>query len=189
MASPSTTLRRVLAAGVVSLGAVLPLVPAVAVPAALPVAAADPVAPVDATQAEQQLADLSRHDASVGFPPHHPPMRTFLGVPVRVGDAVFGNLYLTEKEGGGEFTADDEILVEALAAAAGIAAINSVGNLGGFVAQNAVPFIRDQTRSDLVPMLFLAACLAVGAGLMFVVLSALRRDAARRAVPNAVRPA
>ena len=74
-------------------------------------------------------------------------------------------------------------------AAAGIAAINSVGNLGGFVAQNAVPFIRDQTRSDLVPMLFLAACLAVGAGLMFVVLSALRRDAARRAAPNGARPA
>ncbi|MDT0352857.1 sensor histidine kinase [Pseudonocardia charpentierae] len=72
-----------------------------------------------------RLPDLSRHDASVGFPPHHPPMRTFLGVPVRVGDAVFGNLYLTEKEGGGEFTADDEILVEALAAAAGIAVHNA----------------------------------------------------------------
>jgi MFS family permease len=70
-------------------------------------------------------------------------------------------------------------------AAAGIAAINSVGNLGGFVAQNAVPMIRDATHSDLVPMLFLAACLAVGAGLMFVVLSALRRDAARREVPVA----
>lgn len=74
-------------------------------------------------------------------------------------------------------------------AAAGIAAINSVGNLGGFVAQNAVPFIRDQTKSDLVPMLFLAACLALGAGLMFVVLSALRRDAARRSVPAGARPA
>ena len=74
-------------------------------------------------------------------------------------------------------------------AAAGIAAINSVGNLGGFVAQNAVPFIRDQTQSDLVPMLFLSACLALGAGLMFLVLSALRRDAARRAVPEAARPA
>ncbi|MCJ2056607.1 MFS transporter [Methylobacterium sp. J-048] len=68
-------------------------------------------------------------------------------------------------------------------AAAGIAAINSVGNLGGFVAQNMVPFIRDQTKSDLVPMLFLSACLAIGAGLMFVVLSALRRDAAKRAAP------
>jgi signal transduction histidine kinase len=72
-----------------------------------------------------RLPDLSRHDASVGFPPHHPSMRTFLGVPVRVGDAVFGNLYLTEKNGGGEFTADDEILVEALAAAAGIAVHNA----------------------------------------------------------------
>jgi MFS family permease len=69
-------------------------------------------------------------------------------------------------------------------AAAGIAAINSVGNLGGFVAQNMVPFIRDQTQSDLVPMLFLSACLAIGAGLMFIVLSALRRDAAKRAAAS-----
>ncbi|MGU3536927.1 MFS transporter [Methylobacterium sp. A54F] len=66
-------------------------------------------------------------------------------------------------------------------AAAGIAAINSVGNLGGFISQNAVPFIRDRTGSQLAPMYFLAACLAVGACLMFVVLSALRRDAAARA--------
>jgi len=51
-----------------------------------------------------RLADLSAHEASIGFPPHHPPMRSFLGVPVRVRDAVFGNLYLTEKVGGGEFT-------------------------------------------------------------------------------------
>ncbi|WP_449409359.1 MFS transporter [Methylobacterium komagatae] len=69
-------------------------------------------------------------------------------------------------------------------AAAGIAAINSVGNLGGFVAQNAVPMIRDATSSDLVPMLFLSACLAAGAGLMVLVLSALRRDAARRSAPD-----
>lgn len=77
-----------------------------------------------------RLSDLSRHESSVGFPPHHPSMRTFLGVPVRVGDAVFGNLYLTEKYGPdkvgtAEFTADDEILVEALAAAAGIAVHNA----------------------------------------------------------------
>jgi signal transduction histidine kinase len=77
-----------------------------------------------------RMPDLSRHEASVGFPPHHPPMRTFLGVPVRVGNAVFGNLYLTEKvgpenDGSGEFTADDEVLVEALAAAAGIAVHNA----------------------------------------------------------------
>jgi MFS family permease len=74
-------------------------------------------------------------------------------------------------------------------AAAGIAAINSVGNLGGFVAQNMVPFIRDQTKSDLVPMLFLSACLAIGAGAMFVVLSALRRDAAKRATTTRPRAA
>ncbi len=72
-----------------------------------------------------RLADLGAHGASVGFPPHHPPMRTFLGVPVRVRDAVFGNLYLTEKRGGGEFTAADEVVVRALAAAAGIAVQNA----------------------------------------------------------------
>ena len=72
-----------------------------------------------------RLSDLGEHEASVGFPPHHPPMRTFLGVPVRVRDAVFGNLYLTEKNGGGEFTADDEVVVAALATAAGIAVHNA----------------------------------------------------------------
>lgn len=72
-----------------------------------------------------RLSDLGRHEASVGFPPHHPPMRTFLGVPVRVRDAVFGNLYLTEKSGGGQFTPDDEVVVAALATAAGIAVQNA----------------------------------------------------------------
>ncbi|MGZ4648639.1 MAG: GAF domain-containing protein, partial [Blastococcus sp.] len=47
-----------------------------------------------------RLDDMSGHAASTGFPPGHPPMRSFLGVPVRVGDAVFGNLYLTEKRTG-----------------------------------------------------------------------------------------
>ena len=69
--------------------------------------------------------DLSTHPASVGFPAHHPPMGSFLGVPVRVRDSVFGNLYLTEKAGGGGFTAADEAVVEALAAAAGIAVQNA----------------------------------------------------------------
>ena len=72
-----------------------------------------------------RLADLGAHPASVGFPPNHPPMRTFLGVPVRVRDSVFGNLYLTEKLGGGEFTKDDEAVLLALAAAAGIAVQNA----------------------------------------------------------------
>ena len=72
-----------------------------------------------------RLDDISLHPASVGFPANHPPMRTFLGVPVRVRDEVFGNLYLTEKVGGEPFTEDDEVLVEALAAAAGVAIDNS----------------------------------------------------------------
>jgi signal transduction histidine kinase len=72
-----------------------------------------------------RLPDLAAHESSVGFPPHHPPMRTFLGVPVRVRDAVFGNLYLTEKNGGEEFTAADEVVVQALASAAGIAVQNA----------------------------------------------------------------
>ncbi|MEV0293783.1 GAF domain-containing sensor histidine kinase [Nocardia sp. NPDC050710] len=72
-----------------------------------------------------RLADLSTHPSSVGFPAHHPPMSTFLGVPVKVGDEVFGNLYLTEKADGLEFTEDDEVVVQALAAAAGIAIANA----------------------------------------------------------------
>ena len=72
-----------------------------------------------------RLEDIGLHPASVGFPPNHPPMRTFLGVPVRVRDVIFGNLYLTEKAGGLPFSEDDEILVEALAAAAGGAIDNA----------------------------------------------------------------
>ncbi|MDQ0381633.1 GAF domain-containing sensor histidine kinase [Amycolatopsis thermophila] len=72
-----------------------------------------------------RLDDLSRHVASSGFPEHHPPMRTFLGVPVRVRNEVFGNLYLTEKKNGQPFTEDDEVVVQALAASAGIAVENA----------------------------------------------------------------
>ena len=72
-----------------------------------------------------RLAEISEHPASVGFPAEHPPMHSFLGVPVRVRDEVFGNLYLTEKRNGGNFTDDDEVVVQALAAAAGIAIENA----------------------------------------------------------------
>ncbi|GAA5164604.1 sensor histidine kinase [Amycolatopsis dongchuanensis] len=72
-----------------------------------------------------RLADLAEHGASAGFPAEHPPMRTFLGVPVLVRDKVFGNLYLTEKADGQPFTEDDEVVVQALAAAAGIAVENA----------------------------------------------------------------
>ncbi|GAA4393681.1 GAF domain-containing sensor histidine kinase [Tsukamurella soli] len=72
-----------------------------------------------------RLTDISAHPASAGFPPHHPPMKTFLGVPVQVRGEVFGRLYLTEKSGGHEFTEDDEVVVRALASAAGIAIDNA----------------------------------------------------------------
>ena len=72
-----------------------------------------------------RLADLSAHPASAGFPPRHPPMTGFLGVPLRIGEEVFGNLYLTGRSGGGEFTAEDEELAIALAAAAGAAIANA----------------------------------------------------------------
>ncbi len=68
-----------------------------------------------------RLPDIRLHPNSYGFPPHHPPMHSFLGVPVRVGGAVFGNLYLAEKVGAPEFTDGDEQVVVALAAAAGVA--------------------------------------------------------------------
>lgn len=72
-----------------------------------------------------RLTDLSQHPRSYGFPAHHPPMRTFLGVPVRVRDKVFGNLYLTEKQGGGDFDADDEAVLTTLSIAAGVAIDNA----------------------------------------------------------------
>jgi signal transduction histidine kinase len=72
-----------------------------------------------------RLADIAAHPASAGFPAGHPVMRSFLGVPVRVRGEVFGNLYLTEKAGGGPFTADDEAVVAALGAAAGVAIENA----------------------------------------------------------------
>jgi signal transduction histidine kinase len=72
-----------------------------------------------------RLHDIAAHAASYGFPEHHPPMSSFLGVPVRIRGQVYGNLYLTEKSGGGDFTDDDETVVIALAAAAGVAIENA----------------------------------------------------------------
>ncbi|WP_028799107.1 GAF domain-containing protein [Streptomyces sp. 142MFCol3.1] len=72
-----------------------------------------------------RLADLNKHPDATGFPAGHPPMRSFLGAPVRVREAVFGNLYLTNKRGGAEFDADDEVVLATLAAAAGVAIDNA----------------------------------------------------------------
>ncbi len=73
----------------------------------------------------RRLKDISAHTDSFGFPPNHPPMRSFLGTPIRIRDKVFGNLYLAEKEGADEFTPEDEEILVALAAAAGVAIDNA----------------------------------------------------------------
>jgi len=72
-----------------------------------------------------RLNDLRLHEASSGFPDHHPPMRSFLGVPIRIREEVYGNLYLTDKKDGRPFTAEDEELVTALAITAGVAIENA----------------------------------------------------------------
>jgi signal transduction histidine kinase len=72
-----------------------------------------------------RLRDIGEHAASVGFPANHPPMHSFLGVPIRVRGEVFGNLYLTEKRSGSQFDAEDESVLQTLAVAAGVAIDNA----------------------------------------------------------------
>lgn len=72
-----------------------------------------------------RLAELSDHPSSYGFPANHPPMHSFLGVPIRVRNEVFGNLYLTEKRSAKEFDAEDEAVLSTLAVAAGVAIENA----------------------------------------------------------------
>jgi signal transduction histidine kinase len=94
-----------------------------------------------------RMADITQHPESAGIPPGHPPMRSFLGVPVGAHDEVYGNLYLTDKIGWSEFTADDESLVSALAQAAGIAIENA--RLHARVQEVAVLEDRDRIARDL----------------------------------------
>ncbi len=94
-----------------------------------------------------RLANVADHPDSAGFPPGHPPMRSFLGVPVAAHDEVYGNLYLTEKIGWSEFTQDDETLVLAFAQAAGIAIENA--RLHERVQEVAVLEDRDRIARDL----------------------------------------
>ncbi|WP_241385812.1 sensor histidine kinase [Rhodococcus sp. CH91] len=72
-----------------------------------------------------RLGDLSEHAASIGFPPNHPPMKSFLGTPIMVRGKVFGSIYLTEKLGAPEFTEEDEIILKVLATSAGMAVDNA----------------------------------------------------------------
>ena len=89
-----------------------------------------------------RLFDLAEHPAAAGFPPGHPPMRSFLGVPIRIGDDVFGNLYLCEKVGEPEFSAADELLVGSLAAIAAVA----VENARLHTRQQDLAILRDRER-------------------------------------------
>ena len=83
-----------------------------------------------------RLADVGAHRHSYGFPAGHPPMRTFLGVPILVGGIPFGNLYLTEKAGGEPFTSQDEQTIGLLAEFAGVA-IDHARRYSGLEAQHA----------------------------------------------------
>jgi signal transduction histidine kinase len=90
---------------------------------------------------------IGDHPASVGFPPGHPPMTSFLGAPIRIRDLVYGNIYLTDKVGADEFTADDEAVIAALAVAAGIAVENA--RLHRRAGEVAVYEERDRMARDL----------------------------------------
>ena len=94
-----------------------------------------------------RLANLAQSSESFGFPPHHPDMSSFLGVPVRVHGEVYGILYLTNKRTAPEFSEDDEELVHALAMAAGIAIENA--RLHGLVRDRALTEDRDRIARDL----------------------------------------
>lgn len=94
-----------------------------------------------------RLADVSRHPDACGFPPGHPTMRSFLGVPVHLRDDVFGNLYLCDKQSSTEFSEEDEALVVALAAVAGMAIENA--RLFARLGEAAVVSDRERIARDL----------------------------------------
>jgi len=94
-----------------------------------------------------RISSIGSHPDSFGFPPNHPPMTSFLGVPIKVRDEVYGNLYLADKVGWSEFTHDDEALVGALSQAAGIAIENA--RLHQRVRRSAVFEDRDRVARDL----------------------------------------
>ena len=94
-----------------------------------------------------RLAELSSHPDSYGIPANHPPMTSFLGVPIKIRDEVYGNLYLTDKIGWSEFTKDDEALIGSLAVAAGIAIENA--RLHQRIHEVAVYEERDRLARDL----------------------------------------
>jgi signal transduction histidine kinase len=97
-----------------------------------------------------RIRDISQHPASVGFPPNHPPMRSFLGVPITARGKVLGNLYLTEKRFADEFTVEDERLVELLARHAAVAIENAQLYASLEFQQERLRFIIDQLPEAVV---------------------------------------
>lgn len=134
-----------------------------------------------------RLPRIGDHEASTGFPPNHPPMDSFLGVPVRVGDQVFGNLYLTEKKDG--FTEDDLEIVEALAAVAGSAV--SAARLHERLTRAALAEDRERIARDLHDSV-IQDLFATGLGLQGLAMSiederqAHRLDDAVERIDNAI---
>ena len=118
-----------------------------------------------------RLEDLTLSEQSFGFPPNHPPMRTFLGVPIRVREEVFGNLYLTQKRGG-VFDADDERVVIALAAAAGMAIANARLHEAGILRERWLAAAAAMTTELLSPQTTLSVRETIARHLQAVVPSA-----------------
>ena len=123
-----------------------------------------------------RLADLTQHPESFGFPPGHPPMRSFLGVPIVIRDRIYGNLYLTEKRSGGEFTDEDEALAIALGRAAAIAIDNA--RLFARLREVALGEDRDRIAADLHDRV-IQRLFATGLGLEGTIPSASPETAAR----------
>lgn len=130
-----------------------------------------------------RLRRISDHSLSVGFPPHHPPMTSFLGVPVRVRDQVYGNLYLTEKRGAEEFTEEDERAVITLASQAGVAIENA--RLHDEVRRLAVLDDRERIAKELHDGV-VQALFSVGMGLQAADALAGDPDAIRKRLQDSV---
>jgi len=124
-----------------------------------------------------RLSVLGDHPDSHGFPANHPPMGSFLGVPIRVRGQVFGNLYLTDKQGAAQFSDEDETLAVALAVAAGIAIENA--RLSARVAELSLVEDRERIAADLHDTV-IQRLFATGLGLQATVRTIANRAAAER---------
>ncbi len=134
-----------------------------------------------------RLADLVTHPRASGLPAGHPPMHRFLGVPIRVRNEVYGNLYLTEKESGEPFTVEDEELVLALASAAGVAIDNARLHETAQRRQRTLEAAAEISReilagSDVLPLIVARVRQVTGADLAVLLLPAADEPDGLRAV-------